>query len=112
MQEKTAAAELRKQICSEMRRRKHDLAPFLEEDFDSYLASMSKIATWGGEPELSVAPHCLNRSVQVYMYGAMGLEVMSTYTNHKFQDLTPVKVLFNGIGHYDLLMDRQAISKL
>ena len=111
-QEEAAAADLREQICLEMQHRKHDLAPFLEEEFDSYLDNMSQAATWGGEPELSVAPYCLDRSVQVYMYAATGLEVMSTYTNHKCQDLKPVKVLFNGIGHYDLLVDRQPSSRL
>ena len=111
-QEKAAAATLRQQVCHEMLQRKDDLAPFLEDDFDHYLANMSQASTWGGEPELSVAPHCMHRPVEVYMYGATGLQIMSTYTDSEHEDSAPVKVLFNGIGHYDLLVDRQQTSKL
>lgn len=111
-EEKAAAAQLRQEICSEIEKRKSDIEPFLETDIEAYLAYMSQATTWGGEPELSVSPHCLQRPVEVYMYGATGLQVMSTYEDAKYDNASPVKVLFNGIGHYDLLVTRKQMSKL
>lgn len=111
-EEEAAAAQLRQHICSEIEKRKSDIEPFLETDIEAYLAYMSQASTWGGEPELSVSPHCLQRPVEVYMYGATGLQVMSTYEDAKYDTASPVKVLFNGIGHYDLLVIRKQMSKL
>lgn len=49
-QEKNAAAQLRQDVCKEIRKRKDDIEPFLETDVTSYLAHMSRSSTWGGEP--------------------------------------------------------------
>ena len=111
-EEQSAADELRKLVCNQMRSRKEDISPFLEVPFDDYIDSMSHAATWGGEPELSVAPECLHRPIDVYMNGATGLQVMSSYTCSKHSHKDPVNVLFNGIGHYDLLIDNSPASKL
>ena len=111
-EEQRAADDLRKLICNEMRSRQDDISPFLEVPFDEYIDGMSQAVTWGGEPELSVAPDCLTRPVDVYMNGATGLQVMSSYTCSKHSHKDPVKVLFNGIGHYDLLIDSSPASKL
>ena len=109
--EQEAADQLRKQVCDKMRDKRDDISPFLELDFDEYIENMSQSYTWGGEPELSVVPDCLHRTVEVYMNGATGLQVMSTYFSDQ-KDKDPVKVLFNGIGHYDLLVTDSAKSKL
>ena len=111
-EEQQAADELRKHICSKLRSKQDDISPFLEVPFDQYIDSMSQPSTWGGEPELSVAPECLLRPVDVYMNGATGLQVMSSYTSTDCGERDPVKVLFNGIGHYDLLIDNSPVSKL
>lgn len=111
-EEKDAAAKLRQDICREIEKRRLDIEPFLETDLASYVAHMSQASTWGGEPELSVAPHCLQRPVDVYMNGATGLQVMSSYLDSQYEGESAVKVLFNGIGHYDLLINRQQTSKL
>lgn len=111
-QEQQAADDLRKLVCEKMRAKQDDISPFLDVDFDQYIEGMSQPSTWGGEPELSVVPDCLKRSVEVYMYGATGLQVMSTYKYTQQGPRDPVKVLFNGIGHYDLLVINQQLSKL
>ena len=95
-----------------MLNKRDEIKPFLDEDFDKYVANMSQPSAWGGEPELSVVPDCLTRSVEVYMVGATGLQVMSTYNCHDHLSKTAVKILFNGIGHYDLLVDTSPTSKL
>ena len=110
-EEQRAADQLRKQVCDKMHDKRDDISPFLELDFDEYIERMSQSYTWGGEPELSVVPDCLHRTVEVYMNGANGLQVMSTYLSDQ-KDKDPVKVLFNGIGHYDLLVTDSAKSKL
>lgn len=111
-QEQQAADDLRKRVCEIMRSKQDAISPFLEVDFEQYIEGMSQPSTWGGEPELSVVPDCLKRPVEVYMNGATGLQVMSTYncTAESLKD--PVKVLFNGIGHYDLLVSNSQMSKL
>lgn len=111
-EEQQAADELRKCICSKLRSRQDDISPFLEVPFEQYIESMSQASTWGGEPELSVSPECLLRLVDVYMNGATGLQVMSSYSSPDCKQSEPVKVLFNGIGHYDLLIDNSLASKL
>ena len=111
-EEQPAADKLRKLICSKLRSKQDDISPFLEVPFDQYIDGMSQASTWGGEPELSVAPECLSRPVDVYMNGATGLQVMSSYTSPYCGKSEPVKVLFNGIGHYDLLIDNSPASRL
>lgn len=111
-QEQQAADDLRKLVCEKMCSKRDDISPFLEVEFDQYIDSMSQPSTWGGEPELSVVPDCLNRPVEVYMSGATGLQVMSTYSGAEMISKDPVKVLFNGIGHYDLLFTESQVSKL
>lgn len=95
-----------------MQSKQEDISPFLEVPFEQYIDSMSQPSTWGGEPELSVAPDCLLRPVDVYMNGATGLQIMSSYTSKSCGEKYSVKVLFNGIGHYDLLIENSQVSKL
>ena len=111
-EEQLAADKLRKCICNKLHSKQDDIEPFLEVPFDQYIDSMSQPSTWGGEPELSVAPECLSRPVDVYMNGATGLQVMSSYTSPDCGKSEPVKVLFNGIGHYDLLINNSLTSRL
>lgn len=95
-----------------MRSKQDEISPFLEVDFEQYIEGMSQPSTWGGEPELSVVPDCLKRPVEVYMNGATGLQVMSTYNCTAETSKDPVKVIFNGIAHYDLLVSNSQVSKL
>ncbi len=50
------------QICDEMLRRREDLAPFIDSDFDTYIADMRKPHTWGDEPEVSTFCICVSNS--------------------------------------------------
>lgn len=40
------------QICDEMVRRREDLAPFIDSDFDAYVEDMRKPHQWADEPEV------------------------------------------------------------
>lgn len=42
------ADALRGRICAELRKRREEIEPFLDEDFESYLARMAQPHTWGG----------------------------------------------------------------
>lgn len=141
-----------------MLRRRHDLAPFIDEDFDAYVAGMRRQHTWGGEPEVicsclcrichvqacfcwllrrdaeanlltaqmcscqpshallvccwqvSVAPDVLQRPVDVFSDGRrVGAYEPSAKSAAAKQ---PVRLLFDGVGHYDLMFERQTASKL
>ncbi|TQS32818.1 hypothetical protein Golomagni_06856, partial [Golovinomyces magnicellulatus] len=49
----TAYKVVRNEAASFMKAHKDDFAPFLEEDFDGYVAKMRDTAEWGGELELT-----------------------------------------------------------
>ena len=102
----------------------------METPFHAYLDAMATEGTWGGEPELSVAPEALGRPVCVYSRardvslsngksiekggGDFGLSNLffgddivkvSEYGVDGFAegDVAPICLLFGGL-HYDLLL--------
>lgn len=65
------AVTLRQQICDELLSQRDSVEPFLADcDFETYILMMRRDGCWGGEPELSVAPTVLRRSVEVYVVDA------------------------------------------
>ncbi len=111
----------RRRICAALVRRRADVEPFLETPFHAYLDSMSAEGTWGGEPELSVAPEALGRPVCVYsrardvsrsgkrgdlasLFFGDDIVKVSEYGVADFEgDVAPICLLFGGL-HYDLLI--------
>jgi hypothetical protein len=62
------ARALRQQICDALVIQRDSVEPFLVDcDFDTYVSMMRRDGCWGGEPELSVAPIVLQRSIEVYV---------------------------------------------
>ena len=60
------AKALRQQICDALVIQRDSVEPFLVDcDFDTYVSMMRRDGCWGGEPELSVAPTVLQRSIEV-----------------------------------------------
>mmetsp|Transcript_30098 Transcript_30098/g.53824 ORF Transcript_30098/g.53824 Transcript_30098/m.53824 type:complete len:85 (-) Transcript_30098:352-606(-) len=81
------------------------MEPFIDEDYDAYLAKMSRDGTWGGEPELAVAPHAIQMPIRVYsLVGSGQIQLLNEYGREylAFGD-SAVSVFFHGMGHYDLL---------
>jgi len=106
--ETRAADDLRACVVAELRKRADDLSPFIDEDFGSYCSRMARPGTWGGEPELSVAPHCIERPIQVYRRCPGGWAKGTLYGEEyagggKGGGVAPAMVLFDGFGHYELL---------
>ena len=78
---------------------------------------MSTEGTWGGEPELSVAPEALGRPVCVYsrardvsgrsdlasLFFGDDIVKVSEYGVGDFEGVAPICLLFGGL-HYDLLI--------
>ena len=111
----------RRRICAALVRRRADVEPFLETPFHAYLDSMSAEGTWGGEPELSVAPEALGRPVCVYsrardvsrsgkrgdlasLFFGDDIVKVREYGVADFEgDVAPICLLFGGL-HYDLLI--------
>ena len=99
----------------------------METPFHAYLDAMSTEGTWGGEPELSVAPEALGRPVCVYsrlrdvsskgkggnssksksdfasLFFGDDLVKVSEYGTEEFEETAPICLLFGGL-HYDLLI--------
>ncbi|BDA45848.1 probable OVARIAN TUMOR DOMAIN-containing deubiquitinating enzyme 4 [Coccomyxa sp. Obi] len=103
-----AGFDLRREVCAEMVRRREDIEPFIPGLFDAYVSNMSLEGIWGGEPELAVAIHCIQRPIVVYKEvksGLLGkdLEKVSEYGAEQYPGVSPVCLLFSGF-HYDLLM--------
>ncbi|KAI7730175.1 hypothetical protein M8C21_001463, partial [Ambrosia artemisiifolia] len=77
-------------------------------DFDAYVKRIQKPFSWGGEPELLMASHVLKTTISVYTFerGSINLSKIATYGEKYEQDeISPIKVLFHGYGHYDILED-------
>ena len=91
---------------AELKRRADDVAPFVDEDYGAYLRRMARPHTWGGEPEISVAVHCIQRPIQVFLRSGVGV-VKGTYYGEEYAgkggEVEPAMILFDGKGHYDML---------
>lgn len=116
----------RRKICAALARNRETIEPFLETPFHAYLDAMSTEGTWGGEPELSVAPEALGRPVCVYsrardvsggggrsgksssndfasLFFGDDIVKVSEYGVEDFSEIAPICLLFGGL-HYDLLI--------
>jgi OTU domain-containing protein 6 len=92
-----------------------DLSPFIDEDFDVYVAAMRQPHVWGGEPELSVAAHVLKRPIHVFDNRLKPLtQYAPTQKSSEGSAAQPVCLLFQRLGHYDLLVaqKQKAFSKM
>ncbi|KNC45971.1 uncharacterized protein AMSG_00087 [Thecamonas trahens ATCC 50062] len=101
-------AELRAIACDHMRKHSELFAPFCEAEVDSsfeeYLDQMSKLKTWGGEPELSALAHHFRVTVVVYdAYTTTSLQVYNE--GHQ-----PVILLCKSNGHYNAVIDNDVLS--
>ncbi|KAK9829807.1 hypothetical protein WJX72_008001 [[Myrmecia] bisecta] len=104
--EREAADELRGQICQQLRDRKSEMEFFIDGDYDSYVRQMAKPHTWGGEPELAMAVHCVDHPIRVYVenQSQQGLHMISEYGAEEHKGKEPINLHFVGGGHYDLLV--------
>lgn len=100
------ADELRAQVADELLRRRKETEWFIEGDFDVYVKRIQQPYVWGGEPELLMASHVLKTKISVFMLdrSSGSLINISNYGEEYQQDEEiPIKVLFHGYGHYDIL---------
>ncbi|KAA8533284.1 hypothetical protein F0562_033183 [Nyssa sinensis] len=102
--EKELADELRAKVVDEFIKRRADTEWFLEGDFDTYVIQMRQPHIWGGEPELLMSSHVLNAPITVYMWDKKSscLKIIAEYGQEYGKD-NPIRVLYNGYGHYDAL---------
>ncbi|XP_044494056.1 OVARIAN TUMOR DOMAIN-containing deubiquitinating enzyme 4-like isoform X2 [Mangifera indica] len=102
--EKDLADELRNKVADEFVKRRADTEWFVEGDFDTYVVQMRQPHIWGGEPELLMASHVLKMPITVYMrdktFGA--LKIIAEY-GQEYGKENPIRVLYHGYGHYDVL---------
>jgi len=130
-EEVVKADELRSRVCDELLLRREDVEPFLESRIEEYVRCMRMERTWGGEPELAMAAHVLQRKVVVYRLksgfeGSSVLEKISEYEpsviqRTKLHPLSPscdeqasesvespgkrpINLLYSGSCHYDALV--------
>ncbi|KAA8534510.1 hypothetical protein F0562_032027 [Nyssa sinensis] len=105
------ADELRAQVVDELLKRREETEWFIEGDFDTYVKRIQQPYVWGGEPELLMASHVLKMPISVFMIdrSSGGLVNIANYGEEYQKDKeSPIKVLFYGYGHYDIL---EAISE-
>ncbi|KAA8539189.1 hypothetical protein F0562_025881 [Nyssa sinensis] len=105
------ADELRAQVVDELLKRREETEWFIEGDFDTYVKRIQQPYVWGGEPELLMASHVLKTAISVCMIdkSSGGLVNIANYGEEYQKDKeSPIKVLFHGYGHYDIL---EAISE-
>ncbi|CAL4946104.1 unnamed protein product [Urochloa decumbens] len=102
--QKELADELRAKVADEFVKRREDTEWFLEGDFEGYVRKMRKPHAWGGEPELLMCSHVLRIPITVYMYTSSSdsPRIIAEYGQEYGKD-NPVRVLYDGYGHYDAL---------
>ncbi|KAI5583925.1 hypothetical protein BDE02_06G048900 [Populus trichocarpa] len=98
------ADDLRSKVADEFIKRREDTEWFIEGNFDTYVSQMRKPHVWGGEPELLMASHVLKMPITVYMHdkNARGLISIAEY-GQQYGVENPIRVIYNGFGHYDAL---------
>eukprot|EP00898_Chlorokybus_atmophyticus_P006731 jgi/Chlat1/7059/Chrsp56S06675 len=107
-QESDMADELRRKAVDEFRDRRKDVEWYIEGDFDTYMSRMSNPHTWGGEPELLMLSHVLKLPITVYIPSQDKVRTHVTpiaeYGQEYSDGKPPIKVLFDGVGHYNALL--------
>ena len=102
------ADELRAAAVAELRRRRAEVAPFVDGDFDAYLARMAHPGTWGGEPELMALAHVVRAVLAVHLASPAGPQLLSEYGYPEYAGAQgacpPIHLLYSGGVHYDLLV--------
>ncbi|KAF6173294.1 hypothetical protein GIB67_026989 [Kingdonia uniflora] len=78
---------------------------FIEGDFDEYVKNIQRNNAWGGEPELLMASHVLRMSISVFKIdkSSRDLIYIASYSEEYGKDESPIKVVFHGYGHYNVL---------
>lgn len=102
------ADDLRNMVCAALVKHRADMEPFITGmKFEDYVNQMALPDTWGGEPELAIAADVLGLPIVVYQVDATDdLTETSTYgSDYLAEGEHPVSVLYDGVGHYDLLVD-------
>jgi len=74
-----------------------------EDDFNGYLTQMSKLGTWGGEPEIQALSEIYNRGAEIYIYdttdGCRVVKRLGSNDHNAFFHLS-----FHNSNHYDSLV--------
>lgn len=105
--EGSAAHNLRLAVVAELRKRREEIEPFLPgiaSDFEEYCRTMSHPMAWGGEPEMLMASHVLQRPITVYHMQGAAPEPIVTYGDHMLPRTPAIHLLWSG-AHYDLLVE-------
>lgn len=105
-EEKEKSRVMRQAICDELVWRRSDIEPFLEVPFEDYIREMRREGVWGGEIELSVAPHVVSAPVQVFQVHNGALMMIGEYKApaDAASGARPVTLFFHRLGHYDVLI--------
>ncbi|XP_049934521.1 uncharacterized protein LOC116257286 [Nymphaea colorata] len=103
--QKELADDLRARVANELLKRREETEWFIEGDFESYVKNIQQPHAWGGEPELLMASHVLQKPISVFMMdGSSGdLVSIASYGQEYRKGNSPITVLFHGYGHYDAL---------
>ncbi|KAF3782071.1 OTU domain-containing protein [Nymphaea thermarum] len=103
--QKELADDLRARVANELLKRREETEWFIEGDFESYVKNIQQPHAWGGEPELLMASHVLQKPISVFMMDGNSGDLVSiaSYGQEYRKGNSPITVLFHGYGHYDAL---------
>ena len=96
-------------VCDHLEEQREFLEPFVDHDFDSYVRRMRDVRVWGGEPELFAAANLLRLTIAVFSIKKSEMNTSKLETIARYEplgishSLDRVSLLFNNVGHYDLL---------
>jgi len=104
---------VREALCTskEMQHEFRDVIQTLESPLPKYCKQLRSPSFWGGEPELLVLSRLLRTPIHVYKketeFGSQGIGFVKIveYGREAKVRHPPVKLLYTGSNHYDLLLD-------
>jgi len=102
--EQATADGLRVKVADRLQQQRAKLEWAIEGNFDNYVRRLRRPDFWGGEPELLLLSEILHNPITVYIRDQTGHFIPIQQYGEEFRG-KPVRVLYNGRNHYDLLLD-------
>eukprot|EP00179_Madagascaria_erythrocladioides_P021780 CAMPEP_0198351742 /NCGR_PEP_ID=MMETSP1450-20131203/104104_1 /TAXON_ID=753684 ORGANISM="Madagascaria erythrocladiodes, Strain CCMP3234" /NCGR_SAMPLE_ID=MMETSP1450 /ASSEMBLY_ACC=CAM_ASM_001115 /LENGTH=191 /DNA_ID=CAMNT_0044057693 /DNA_START=27 /DNA_END=602 /DNA_ORIENTATION=- len=95
-----------KTMCTGKRRAEFEKSMLVEGSFSAYCSSMQRPDHYGGEAEMYVLSEVLRMPIAVYLSAGSGFQKIVEYGSEFGSKVArPIRVLYNGVNHYDLLLE-------
>ncbi|CAJ0600088.1 unnamed protein product [Cylicocyclus nassatus] len=99
--------EVRRLCMDYMARNREHFAPFVAEDFSSYLARKRRLGQHGNHVELQAISEMCARPIEIYEYSEIPRNIFYPAIN-RLEVLVPIRLSYHGSSHYNSVVDPYA----